>query len=176
MTWLMMDLETFGTRPGCVLRSIGAVMFTEEGDLGDEFYANIDHQSCLDLGMFVDPATAAWWEKQSQQAKDSLMQNQRPIREVMGDFRAWYLAQRGTALWAQGSSFDPPLVEEAFRLLGIPAPWKYWDTRDTRTVYDLAKFNTKSMPRDGLYHNALDDCKYQVRCVATAIKKIRMMG
>lgn len=42
MNNVMLDLETFGTQPGSVIRSIGAVVFDPFSDkLGKEFYVNM---------------------------------------------------------------------------------------------------------------------------------------
>ena len=47
--------------------------------------------------------------------------------------------------------------------LDVEAPWKYWDVRDTRTIYELARFDLRSLKRsNGVHHNALDDAKHQV--------------
>ena len=101
MTHVMLDLETLGTKPGCVIRSIGAVVFTLDGVLGAQFYANIDKQSCVDAGLTVDPATEAWWAGQSQEARDALLVNPRPLADIVGEFRAWYEINGGTNVWSQ---------------------------------------------------------------------------
>ena len=46
----MLDLETWGTKPGSAIRSIGAALFTLDGNIGGTFYCNVDEQSCLDIG------------------------------------------------------------------------------------------------------------------------------
>ena len=76
---VMLDLETFGTRPGSVLRSIGAVTFGLRAGLGEEFYRNIDKQSQLELGLTVDAQTEAWWARQSEEAQRHLLDNPAPL-------------------------------------------------------------------------------------------------
>ena len=44
--------------------------------------------------------------------------------------------------------------------------------RDTRTAYDLARLDPKTIPREGTHHSALDDAHHQVRCVREAVRRI----
>lgn len=172
---VMLDFETWGTRPGAALRSIGAVMFDPHGSgHGAEFYANIEDASCLDAGMHKEDGTVAFWNgpKVTQQARDSLLVNQRPVKEVAVDFNGWFKRNRGVFVWGQGASFDPVLWEATMYMLKMSAPWKYWDIRCTRTAYDMGGFNPFSVKRAGIFHNALDDSKHQVVCVQRAYAKV----
>jgi hypothetical protein len=177
----MLDLETFGTTPGSVIRSIGAVVFDiESGELGNEFYSNIDRESCEGLGMTVDPETVKWWDRQSKEAQVSLMKDQRDFTSVGADFCRWYARQcRGlnkVAMWSQGSNFDGVLLEAALRMAGHRPPWKFYHAFDTRTAYFMGAFDSFSVKRSGTYHNALDDAKHQARCVHRAYVKLRKGG
>jgi hypothetical protein len=176
MSHVMLDLETWGTKPGAALRSIGAVFFDLRGGTGAEFYANIDRESCLAAGLAVDPGTERWWSQQSKQAQDSLLVDPKPLKEVVTLFHAWFFKNKGLKVWSQGANFDGPLWEAAAAAVGARVPWKFYDTRDTRTVYDVFGFDTGMLPRAGTYHNALDDAKHQVRCVQTAILGVEAMA
>lgn len=175
MTHVTMDLETFGTRPGSVLRSIGAVVFDPNGKgHGDGFYANIERKSCETLGLTVDPATEKWWSEQSRDAEWQLEGNQKPLPEVVNSFSDWFVRVGGEYVWCQGANFDSVLWEAAVIASGRKvAPWKFWNVRDTRTIYHMAKFNEKTLKRDGTYHNALDDAKHQVLCVQAAMRMFK---
>jgi hypothetical protein len=170
MNHVMLDLETFGTKPGSVLRSIGAVTFNLEGQIGAEFYRNIDEASCIFRGLTKDPATVKWWSQQSPEAQAALLVDPRPLDDVVYAFHSWFRQHKGIKVWAQGSNFDP-ILWEAAAATGSGAntvPWKFYNTRDTRTAYEIGNFDPASIPRAGTYHNALDDCKHQVKCVAAA--------
>lgn len=170
---VMLDLETFGLKHGSVIRSIGAIFFEPRSiGYGYQFYENIDKQSCLDLGMTVDPKTEAWWDQQEQSAKDALVGNTRHFTDAANNFHEWFKLHGGVRVWCNGANFDAPLWESVVQLIGVEAPWKYYNVRDTRTCYDLALFNPKSLPTVGTSHNALDDCKFQINCVQTAIRKL----
>lgn len=169
MTDVMFDLETFGKAPGCALRSVGAVFFDTRGNFGAEYYRNIDKQSCLDAGLKIDPETEAWWSSQGKEAQERLLVNPRPLREVVLEFANWFLAKGGERIWCQGATFDAPVWEAASTAVGAKLPWKFWNVRDTRTLYDLYNFDPRSVKREGTHHNALDDAKHQAICVQKAI-------
>jgi hypothetical protein len=77
MSDVMIDLETLGRRPGCVVLSIGAVEFGPAG-LGREFYIVLDIFGQKSLGLHEDPDTLAWWEAQSIEARQVLTQARDP--------------------------------------------------------------------------------------------------
>lgn len=174
---IMVDLETWGQRPGCSLRSIGAVVFSLSGDPpvvrgADHFYRNIDRADCKALGLREEQGTVDWWARQDKAAQDALLADPKPLAEVVRDFDLWWRGLRAVRVWAQGSNFDPGLWETACRVVGREAPWKFYDTRDTRTLYDVARFDPRTLRRAGTYHNALDDCRYQVQCCRAAYEKL----
>ena len=169
----MADLETFGTKPGCAIRSIGAALFYLDGRRGPMFYCNVDEQSCLDLGLTKEPETVKWWLKQSAEAQAALLVGQVPVAVAVANFIAWYRLNGAKRLWCQGANFDAPILEHIIELLGMTIPWAYWDVRDTRTVYDVFGFNAKGYKRAGTYHNALDDCLHQIECIHAAMSLSR---
>lgn len=174
MTHVMLDLETWGTRPGCAIRSIGAVVFDPwhpQPD-ADFFYANVWGESCIAAGLHIEAGTAEWWEDQSPEARAHLGANPLPLRRAMEQFQAFFMRNRGRYVWGHGASFDAPILGEAFRRLSMSEPWNFWNLRDTRTVYDMAELRLGDFPREGTHHNALDDARHQVRVLQAAYKKL----
>ena len=169
---VMLDLETFGLNPGCAVRSIGAVIFDPKGGVGRTFYKNICQDSCKDAKLTSDPRTIDWWAQQSAAAQDIFAVDPQKLVNVVTQFAYWFNSNKIERVWAQGANFDPGIWEAACRSIGHAAPWKFWNVRDTRTAYDLFKFNEKSIKREGTYHNALDDAKHQVKCVQTALGSV----
>jgi hypothetical protein len=162
---IMVDLETLGTKPGSVVLSIGAVEFSPEtGELGREFYAVINQQASLNIGLTKDPETVAWWKKQSLEAQKVLY----ATFEDNGDQPTVALAAFNTFLapcgkdvriWGNGSDFDQPILVAVYAALKLSAPWLFWNNRCYRTLKSLHP----EIPfrREGTYHNALDDAKSQ---------------
>lgn len=175
MANVMIDCETFGVTPGTALRSIGAVTFELSSEAATErtFYANISARSCLWARLHIEEGTDKWWEQQSPEAQAALKVDQRPLADVIVDFNIWCRAL-GTDLrvWCQGANFDAVLWEAACRATGSAVPWKFYNVRDTRTLYELAEFDPRSLPRAGTYHNALDDARHQAACCRAAYAKL----
>ena len=180
MHHIMLDLETFGVRPGCVIRSIGAVEFEIDGATGDTFYRNIEQRSCEIVGLTVDPRTRDWGLQQPHEVQEILKKDQQPLRQVVGDFDKWFWSKGPadkTRVWAHGASFDPVLWQAACAACGLEGvPWSYWNVRDTRTLFDFTLFDVRDMERDGKAHSALDDCLFQVKCVAKAYQRFELKG
>lgn len=169
---VMVDIETLGRKPGCIILSVGAVFFNPlTGETGSTFYENICPNDSLSRGFRTDPDTVAWWKEQSDEAKNALIVNRQSLHTVMTLFSAWFGLNGGEKFWCQGASFDPPILQEALERTGVPTPWKFWNVRDTRTVYDLFQFDYKKFPREGVYHNALADAIHQVKCLKGALNR-----
>ena len=167
---IMFDLETSGRWRGCRVFSLGAVSFNiSTGEIKSSFYRNVD---CSGTSLLDDPETMKWWSSQSKEAKDHLMIDRIPLIEAVENFSGWFNQVGGEEVWAQGANFDFPIWEGACHSVGKTAPWKFWNTRDTRTAYSMANLITSEIPREGVHHNALDDCIYQVKCLTQAYKNI----
>lgn len=179
MTHIMLDLETRGLKPGCVIASIGAVVFDPKSDhLGARFSTNIDQDSCLAAGLVLDPETVEYWEHPSRTgALAAQLVDPRPLNEVLADFAEFWREQGGHRIWAQGSDFDPGILAGAYEVFGIAAPWTregekkiHNATRDTRTVYSLA--GVSSRHAEGVQHVAIDDAISQARAVQEAYRRL----
>src|SRR6185312_2317526 len=105
---LMFDLETWGTLPGCALRSIGAVVFdplAQGLESAPTFYANISDISCGEAGLRFDPNTREWWGRQSVEAQEVFRNARRILGNVVDDFHAWVYRYDPTAIWSHGIHF-----------------------------------------------------------------------
>jgi hypothetical protein len=172
MIHCMCDIESFGVRPGCAIRSIGAVMFDLNGTLGATFYANVSRASCEGAGLHVDPQTEKWWSEQSPEARAALEPDQLALPQALTGFFRWFADQRGEKVWSHGATFDIPIIEAAAHAVKLRAPWKFWNARDTRTLYDVCDFDIRDMGRVMGAHQSLADAEFQVACVAAALQKL----
>lgn len=155
---VMVDLETFGTRPGAVIVALGAVRF-EDGKIVDRFYARIDPVDAQARGLSIDAATVVWWLEQSAEARIEITGGGgKPLANVLGEFGAW-LGGGETEVWGNGASFDNVLLDEAFARCGLKRPWPFWMDRCYRTVKTLRP--DVKLERKGTHHNALDDAESQ---------------
>lgn len=173
---VMLDLETLGTRPGCVIRSIGAIFFNPHADeFGATFYVNVDRMSCELAGLHVDANTEAWWARQSAQARAALEVDPQPIVDALWSFNSFWQTHGGERIWSHGANFDQPILEACYHAEGsLQIPWSFWNSRCTRTVYDIAQIDTRKMSVGETKHNALDDARAQARAVQAAMRRIRV--
>lgn len=174
MTDVMLDLETWGTEPGCAIRSIGAVAFDPglSAAPNETFYVNISDASCERVGLIKDAATIAWWE-QHLDAALALQFEQVPLYIAAMAFCGWWRSVEGKCVWSHGANFDEPVWRVASKAVGVSVPWNYRDVRDTRTLYALSGFDPKSVPAVGTLHNARDDAVTQALAVQAAFRKVK---
>lgn len=178
MTHVMLDLETLGTKPGCVILSIGACVFypTTGPDEDKTFYAVLDRDDQKERELVENLDTLKWWQRQNKKAWDQATARAQPTERELKRFLKWWHSHKGVYLWSQGSNFDGPLLEALFEAFGARAPWKYHNTRDTRTIYQMCHVKSDSVKREGTYHNALDDAIHQARKVAYGVSRISIKG
>lgn len=163
----MIDLETLGTRPGCVVLSIGAVAFDRQsGQLGPEFYIVVNRRSCVQKGLLEDPSTMAWWAKQSPDAQKVLRDAETAPNGLGGalvQFTAFLekFGKKNLNPWGCGSDFDIAILAHCYHVVGYPLPWMYWNSRCLRTLRDIAPRTPAPDRKHGVAHNALDDAKSQ---------------
>lgn len=162
MNHVMIDLETLGNRPGCIVLSIGAVWFDERQMLQD-FYAEIGQKSSEHHGLRADMSTVYWWEEQNEGARSLLERTRTGINSdtslpvVLKLFSEWL--PPSPIIWGNGASFDNIILAECYKAAGIEMPWKFWNDRCYRTLKNM--FPDVSFVRSGTHHNALDDARSQ---------------
>ncbi len=174
MTNVMLDLETFGTAPGCAILAIGAVQFDPRaGDLGVTFYTDVDPVDCQRLGLTVDASTVLWWLAQGDVARATITRQPRqPLATALACFARWF-PPGATRLWCHGATFDVPVLDAAYRAAGLPTPWSYRDVRDTRTLFELTDVTLQRSVTEPAHH-ALDDAVSQALVVQEAYQKLKI--
>lgn len=173
---LMLDLETWSTRPLAAISQI-AVMPFEMKKRGRIFQEKCFNAYVLlqdNVGV-VDQGTLLFWMKEGSAAKQKLIHGletegvtcaealQRlivwPQETGIPGFESWGDIE---AIWSKGAAFDLPILENAFNQHGLPAPWHYQTAACARTVQrthgEITDIDTTSMTP----HFAPDDCLYQI--------------
>lgn len=166
-THIMMDIESLGVRPGAVILSVALVRFTDEACV----QVNLNYAEQQTLGFETDTGTVDWWRGQDPAAWQAATQGAVPTKpglEYIAQWLAWAAPDGDFLLWCHGATFDAPLLEEAYRRMTLPCPWRFWQVRDTRTLYDLAGINLKdyAVPPP---HVALNDAIAQTRAARAAL-------
>lgn len=165
MKHIMLDLETMGSGPDAAIIAIGAVEFDlDKQKLGKEFYVTVDLTSSVEHGGVIDPGTVLWWMKQSDEARRMFQLTNKHIVTALTDFVDFISAcapKKDITVWGNGAAFDNVILSSAFRRIGAPAPWEFWNDRCYRTVKALRP--DIKMKREGTHHNALDDARDQTK-------------
>ena len=160
-THVMLDLETMSTEPNAASVAIGAVAFNEDGDIHGHFYASVTLESSMSVGGHVSASTIEWWMKQSNDAREVFLAEDRiHISEALLHFRDWFIQNKGVYLWGNGAAFDNVVLRSAYTACDHVAPWEFWNDRCYRTV--KAMHPHIKAERVGTHHNALDDARTQM--------------
>ena len=174
---LMLDLETLGTRPGCVILSIGAVFFDIEEGLGAEFHAVVSRVESEKAGLLVSQDTVDWWDKQSDEAKTTLHEASseeawapKDVFAAFNGFLQTYGDPKKVLIWGNGADFDNVLLLAAYEKVGCAVGWGNYNNRCYRTLKNLRR--GIKLERQGTYHNALDDAKTQATHTIQLLKAI----
>lgn len=164
MTDIMIDIETLGLKPGCVVLSVGAVEFGPDG-LGREFEANIDIASSMRFGLSVEADTLKWWIGQGL----TELPNATTLRLAADTFLEWFRIISPARVWANSPWFDCEIWGHAMEAAGVARPWTYKQPRDMRTARDiLPETDAGVIPEFGKSHTALADAKWQAAYLKTA--------
>jgi hypothetical protein len=156
---VMIDIETLGTRPGDTILSIGAVKFTAEEGITEEFYVTIDPETCKAAGLRAQKSTLEWWEKQSPEARAAAFKGEVSLNVALTKLTMWMPPLDSVLVWGNGANFDNTLVAAAYRAMKMDVPWHYWNDRCYRTIANM--FLKTRVERVGTGHHALDDAKTQ---------------
>jgi hypothetical protein len=156
---VMIDIETLGTRPGDTILSIGAVKFTAEEGITEEFYVTIDPETSKAAGLRAQKSTLEWWEKQSPEARAAAFKGEVSLNVALTKLTMWMPPLDSVLVWGNGANFDNTLVAAAYRAMKMDVPWHYWNDRCYRTIANM--FLKTRVERVGTGHHALDDAKTQ---------------
>lgn len=174
MTDFMLDIETLGLKPGCQILTIACAPFdVNTKKIGDVFYKKIDMKDYEGYKVFTtNKDTISWWNKQDARVRYEAFESgpRESLVDVFNSFKQFLQANcqnKDIRLWSHGKDFDIPIVEFVMDILNITPNWHFWNTRDTRTLYDLANISLKNVNVPKEYedlgkHNAVYDVVKQI--------------
>jgi len=166
---IMLDLETLGTSNNAVIIQLGACYFDRvTGEIGEKLLVNISPESCIEAGLTMDASTVKWWIQQSKEAQNTLFKADTDLFNALENFSKF--AKKAKAIWSH-ATFDFVILMNAYKKSGRKPSFYYRSARDIRTLVDLGR--PTEAKREGIHHNALDDCLFQVKYVVEAINNLR---
>lgn len=177
---LMIDLETFGNKPGAVITEIAAVPFNwnnKNVKAEDSFYMKINLQSALKAGLKIQADTLVWWAQQDLTVYKKMMDQKdaKAIGEVLYEFRGYLQSLYPSTLkvWGNSNRFDLGLLQAAYDTQSQDIPWYFRNERDVRTLVDLYPEIKQNHTWIGTLHNPIDDCLNQIDYVVEIKNKIK---
>lgn len=174
-THIMLDLETLASTEDAAIIQIAAVAFDPvSGEIASEFSVHISKT----IG-HINPETVFWWMQQAAASTvgKACAESDTDALAAVFYFGEWVksLGEIG-GVWSFPASFDLPVLSSAYAKAHLPKPWHYRAERCARTVLALAGFKGKDRPDvpapEGYQaHDALSDCRMQVRWLIAAAQK-----
>ena len=163
-THAMIDLETLSTNPNAVILTVGGVKFNpyNSAEPAQPMYFRVDVDSQTAMGRHVQASTLDWWATQPKEIAEEALgeQNRISLEDTCKTINRF--ASGVDVFWCQGPLFDYAILQNFYTQMGKPAPWDYWQIRDSRTLFSLVPKQKEN--RTGL-HNALEDCYFQAKKV-----------
>ncbi len=175
-TDLMLDIETAGKNPGVAIIQIAAVPFNiNTGEISKNTFSkaiNMQHQ--LDNKFNFDLSTLTWWRKTNNKLFKKLSESPNKYNIVGKEFQKYFNSLEGNKdirIWGNSARFDIGILNGFYRRAigyNFKPFWNTWKERCVRTISDLKPDIKSNMEFVGEKHNAIDDCKHQIKyCVAT---------
>lgn len=179
LTHVMIDVETLGTSPGSVIFDVGAVWFDlHSGVIRDTLSLAIDPVDAQRCGLTVDVPTVLWWLDQGEVARRAAARGDRlPLSDALEaltrKLSQWVKERENLRVWCHGATFDVPMLEAAYRAVGLACPWSRKSVRDTCTLYELGGVKLGELTAlSAEPHIGLNDALEQVRHAFLAYQRL----
>ena len=167
---LMIDLEGLATGPDTCILTIAAQAFDPFGSgyYDQHYYARVDLESQPDRA--IDDGTIEWWATQPTHAREEAFNEQGriPLDQALDELGK--LIWHSKLVWSQGPTYDMNILEHAYKSYHKPLPWKYYQVRDSRTVFSL--WPEQTIPPTT--HHALEDCRRQIGMLQNTLKYLNV--
>lgn len=178
MKHIMVDLETWGTKPYSTILSIGAAYFIPEHGVQQTFGITIDPVDSEKRGFRKDAETIGWWLQPAQNEAWAEWHNTLHFEafNAFHGFSLWIeqlfdlgrypgahddikVGNRDTfspfdhvCVWGNGATFDNTLLRQGFELLNMEPPWKHYNDRCFRTLKNLSAMRPTAGGEEREFH------------------------
>jgi len=166
----MIDIEGLGTGPDTTILTIAAQQFDplQRDVFGGNFYARVTLES--QEGRSIQQETIDWWATQPNIVREEAFNEQDRVsleQALRGLHRTVWHAKR---VWAQGPTYDMNILEHAYKSLNIALPWRYYQVRDSRTLFSLCP----TLQKPAASHHALEDCRRQILLLWDSLEYLKI--
>jgi hypothetical protein len=182
----MLDIESLGNIPGCVVTQVSLVPFNINGKPFESeeqwiFNERLHIGEQIGLGLDVDVDTLKWWMQQDPAVRRHVMSGNMMLEEF---FRRYTLHFKDTVatwkdyrVWSTSAKVDFGCVPVLFKRLDVPYPLYHRNERCARTLLEHTKlmFPEMKLPKVTVTHDAIEDCKKQILDVRLATNNTKMI-
>jgi hypothetical protein len=169
---LMLDIETLGTKPGCVVLSIGACLFDRIGT-AVTFYRPLGMADQLEKGLVIESGTLKWWLSQSENVRKEAFEGSIfSTAYALSEFNVFCMA--ADTVWGNGATFDQPILHELFNRFDKKWPFNYSKELCFRTLKKAIPPLDK--PRNLMEHHALSDAIWQAEYAVYCLQYLHEKG
>lgn len=175
-THAMIDIETLGTEPDCVVLSVGACKFNpynlEEPHTRTLWRPSADTQ--MDSGRSVLESTLQWWARLPQHIQDEAFSEEGrvPLDQFFKELNKYLVGV--DKIWCQGPQFDMVILENLFTQFEHHKGWAFWQIMDCRTIFNMMPVDPRKAIQQNL-HSADADAYYQAVCVQQTYKHFTVL-
>jgi len=179
----MLDIETLGNNTNPVITQISAVQFDlVSGKIGETFNILIDPMSCIKIGNKISQSTMEFWSEQDKEVFRKVVLESfltgKEIQQGLQELNLFLKNNNTESVWGNGIMADNVWLETTYENCNILPQWKFFQHRDVRTIVDLAsRLGSPNYKKDnefiGERHNAIDDCKFQIKYCSDYYKYIK---
>lgn len=162
-TDVSVDLETYGTEPGCVILEVAFTAFDRRnpGRSMAPIHRFLNIQEQVEMGFKINHDTVTWWASQPDKWARQNSAERYPVDECVHDLIKFihdYTNPQEVLVWAKGSHFDLPILRTI-----MPDPWHFRNIHDLRTLAFAFPFSNR-LDRDTEKfptHHGLEDSLFQ---------------
>ena len=108
------------------------------------------------------------------------------LEDVLEEFTIWikHLKEKfgidhkvNVNIWGNGALADNKWIRQAYKVCNMEPPWAFYEDRDVRTLVELGRrlfdYEVRKIVFEGTVHNALDDCKHQIKYCSEIYAKLK---
>ena len=172
MNNIMLDIETVANTNNTAVIQVAMIRFDWTGKLGESLVVRLNLDEQLKKGLDANSSTLAWWADTNPKLFRSLLtENVESVSQALT--KICQFINFNDYIWCH-ATFDIPILNNVLHKFGFKTPWAYKKCRDIRTLTELADLDLTQYNWDAeKTHDALDDCRFQVKYCCDAYNKMR---
>lgn len=181
------DLETLDIKKDSLVLTVGLVKFDKNSmdEPFDGVHIRLGIQEQRDKGRTISKGTVEWWARQTPEIREDAFGNEgrvsvkEGIEQIIEYFQVMDSSDHNQGyikineVWGQGYGFDMTILGTLFELYGYEVPWKFFEERDSRTLFKLVSKDPRPEEASATLHNALSDAYFQAIGIQRVFNTLR---